>query len=116
MPGQPDFGPFSKTCTIIVPGAITRSLEEANAAVGVNFNAMVYPNPFAENFYFKVTSASTADYTIQVYDMLGKLVESKTVSADSIESTEVGANFPAGVYNVIVTQGENTKALRVIKR
>lgn len=115
MPGQPDFGPFSKTCTIIVPG-IARSLADVVDTSTTEFEAVAYPNPFAENVYFKVTSASTADYTIQVYDMLGKIVETKTVAADALESTEVGANFPAGVYNVILTQGENTKALRVVKR
>ncbi|WP_264510953.1 YDG domain-containing protein [Flavobacterium sp. N1719] len=115
MPGQPDFGPFGKTCTIIAPTA-ARTIEDTQAAEAISFEATVYPNPFAENFYFKVNSASTADYTIQVYDMLGKMVESKTVSSDSVESTEVGANFPAGVYNVILTQGENIKTLRVIKR
>ncbi|WP_264510260.1 T9SS type A sorting domain-containing protein [Flavobacterium sp. N1719] len=115
MPGQPDFGPFGKTCTIIAPTA-ARTIEDTQAAEVISFEATVYPNPFAENFYFKVNSGSTADYTIQVYDMLGKMVESKTVSSDSVESTEVGANFPGGVYNVIVTQGENIKTLRVIKR
>ena len=115
MPGQPDFGPFGKTCTIIAPTA-ARTIEDTQAAEAISFEATVYPNPFAENCYFKVNSVSAADYTIQVYDMLGKLVESKTVSADSVESTEVGANFPAGVYNVILTQGENIKTLRVIKR
>ncbi|RXR20348.1 T9SS type A sorting domain-containing protein [Flavobacterium stagni] len=115
MPGQPDFGPFGKTCTIIAPTA-ARTIEDTQAAEATSFEATVYPNPFAENLYFKVNSASNEEYTIQVYDMLGKLVETKTVAADSVESTEVGANFPAGVYNVILTQGENIKTLRVIKR
>ncbi|RAR69279.1 hypothetical protein CLV55_101565, partial [Flavobacterium aciduliphilum] len=29
---------------------------------------------------------------------------------------QLGERYPSGVYNVIVTQGENTKTLRVIKR
>jgi hypothetical protein len=29
---------------------------------------------------------------------------------------ELGNNYPSGVYNVIVTQGEDVKTLRVIKR
>ncbi|RXR21564.1 T9SS type A sorting domain-containing protein, partial [Flavobacterium stagni] len=113
MPNQPDFGSFSKTCSIVVP-MNARAVETSTEPMA--FEVTVYPNPFAENFYFKVNSASNEEYTIQVYDMLGKLVETKTVAADSVESTEVGANFPAGVYNVILTQGENIKSLRVIKR
>lgn len=115
MPGQPNFGPFGKTCTIVLPN-VARTIEDTQAAGAISFEATVYPNPFAEHFYFKVNSASIEDYTIQVYDMLGKLLESRTVSSDSVESTEVGANFPAGVYNVILTQGANIKSLRIVKR
>jgi hypothetical protein len=114
MPGQPNVGPYSKACTIIVPSN-AREIEPTSPGA-VAFNAQVYPNPFAEQFYFKVASASSADYTIQVYDMMGRNIETRTVGSDSIESTEVGANYPAGVYNVILTQGENTKTLRVVKR
>jgi hypothetical protein len=113
MPNQPDFGSFSKTCSVVIP-MVARAIETSSEPMA--FEVTVYPNPFAEHFYFKVNSASTIDYSIQVYDMLGRVVETKTVSSDSVESTEVGANFPAGVYNVILTQGENSKVLRVVKR
>ena len=114
MPNQLDFGPYSKTCTLVIP-TIPRTIEDTSVAA-VAFDAQVYPNPFAEQFYFKVATASQASFTIQVYDMMGRAIETRTVNADAIESTEVGANYPAGVYHVILKQGENTKALRVIKR
>ncbi|MEN9336420.1 MAG: hypothetical protein RLZZ500_1407, partial [Bacteroidota bacterium] len=115
MPGQPDFGAFSKTCTIVIP-TVARTIEDTQVAGAISFEATVYPNPFAEHFYFKVNSASTEDYTIQVYDMLGRTIETKVINSDSIESTEIGNNYPAGVYNVIVSQENNVKSLRVIKR
>ena len=37
-------------------------------------------------------------------------------SASYAQCTPAGDRYPSGVYNVIVTQGENTKTLRVIKR
>ena len=114
MPNQPDFGPYSKTCTLIVP-SIARTIEDTSVTAVV-FDAQVYPNPFAEQFYFKVATASQASFTIQVYDMMGRAIETRTVNADAIETTEVGANYPAGVYNVILTQGTNVKTLRVVKR
>lgn len=46
--------------------------------------------------------------------MLGKLVEDRKAQVSDI--IELGDNYPSGVYNVIVSQGENTKTLRVIKR
>jgi hypothetical protein len=114
MPNQLDFGPYSKTCTLVVP-SIARTIEDTSAS-GVAFDAQVYPNPYAEQFYFKVTTASQASFTIQVYDMMGRAIETRTVNADAIESTEVGATYPSGIYNVILTQGNDIKSLRVIKR
>jgi hypothetical protein len=46
--------------------------------------------------------------------MLGKLVEDRKAQASDI--IELGDNYPSGVYNVIVSQGTETKTLRVIKR
>ena len=114
MPNQLDFGPYSKTCTLVVP-SLARTIEDTAVSV-VAFNAQVYPNPFAEQFYFKVATASQESFMIQVYDMMGRAIETRTVNADAIESTEVGANYPAGIYNVILTQGTNVKTLRVVKR
>jgi hypothetical protein len=114
MPNQLDFGPYSKTCTLVVP-SIARTIEDTSVTA-VAFDAQVYPNPYAEQFYFKVATASQESFMIQVYDMMGRAIETRTVSADAIESTEVGANYPSGVYNVILTQGTDIKSLRVMKR
>ena len=48
--------------------------------------------------------------------MIGKLIETRQFSTGEMNSQEVGNSYPSGIYNVIVTQGENTKTLRVIKR
>src|SRR5690606_20605826 len=44
-------GPFGKTCTIVTPG-VSRVMETA-----VKFNAVDFPNPFAENFNIDVTTS-----------------------------------------------------------
>jgi hypothetical protein len=48
--------------------------------------------------------------------MIGKLIETRQFSTTEMNNQEVGSSYPAGVYNVIVTQGEEMKTLRVIKR
>ena len=53
---------------------------------------------------------------ILVYDMIGKLLEKRDVQSSEMNAVEIGNSYPSGVYNVIVTQGENVKTLRVIKR
>jgi hypothetical protein len=116
MSNQPAFGPYGATCTIQTPGA-SRTLNSETALEVANvFEAIAFPNPFAENFKLEVKTNNEADLEIRVYDMIGKLVEQKTVTATDIQTIEVGSNYPSGVYNVIVSQEQTTKTLRVIKR
>ena len=65
---------------------------------------------------FNVKTASESVIQIRVYDMLGKQIDNRNVEVSDIENLQVGANYPSGVYNVIVSQGENTQRVRVIKR
>jgi hypothetical protein len=112
------FGPYGKPCTITTPPALNAKAVIAVVPVEQStiFEAMALPNPFADNFKLNVTTSSEATIQVKVYDMLGKLVESRAVNASDVQTLEVGANYPSGVYNVIVAQDDNTKTLRVIKR
>ncbi|MEC4005926.1 T9SS type A sorting domain-containing protein [Flavobacterium sp. SUN052] len=110
---------WGKTCTLTTPGAARQAEGPVKPIVEIavnEFTALAYPNPFAENFKLKVTTNSDENVSVRVYDMLGKLVEDRKVNATDVETLEVGAGYQTGVYNVIVTQGENTKSVRVIKR
>jgi hypothetical protein len=77
---------------------------------------VTYPNPFTENFNLNLTSLSEEKVTVMVYDMIGKLLERKEVVPGELTELQIGNNFASGVYNVIVSQGKNTKSLRVIKK
>jgi hypothetical protein len=116
MTGQTAFGPYNKQCTIITPGASRFISNDTVLEVANVFEAIAFPNPFAANFKLEVKTNNEADLEIRVYDMIGKLVEQKTVTATDIQTIEVGSNYPSGVYNVIVSQEQTTKTLRVIKR
>ncbi|MCF6130752.1 T9SS type A sorting domain-containing protein [Flavobacterium wongokense] len=76
----------------------------------------IYPNPFTSNFKLDVKSASEEDIQIRVYDMLGKTIDTSTLRMSDIDSFELGNNYPAGIYNVIITQGTEVRTQRVIKR
>jgi hypothetical protein len=65
---------------------------------------------------FTTSSDSDSQVEMRVYDMIGKLVEVRQFSTTEMNNQEVGNSYPSGIYNVIVTQGENMKTLRVIKR
>src|SRR5690606_31325155 len=101
-------GPYGKTCTIKVPGSVRMK--------AVEFNAVAYPNPFADSFNLDITTSNSQKVSVKVYDMAGRLLEDRTATVSDTEATSLGDRYPAGVYNVIVTQGEEVKTVRVIKR
>lgn len=106
--------PYGPVCTVTTPGAPFKEL--TTKSVAEVFVVMGVPNPFNENFKLNVTSSSVEPISISVYDMLGKLIETREVSTNDIENYEAGTNYPSGVYNIIVTQGDNAKSVRMIKR
>jgi hypothetical protein len=86
------------------------------AKTAAPFGVAVYPNPSSESFNFNLSTSSEEKVSVVVYDMTGKLVDSREVAPSEVSELQVGDRYPSGVYNMIVTQGENTKTLRVIKR
>jgi len=108
---DPD-GSYGKTCSIVTPP----SEKIDSAGIKNVFSVVAYPNPFADNFNIDVTTANTVKVNMKVYDMTGRLLEVKDVEVSEMKTLQTGANYPSGVYNVIVSQGEEVKTLRVIKR
>ena len=105
------WSPFGDACEITSP-AIPRT--DINAEF--DFTATVFPNPYSDQFNLLVNTDSDERISFRVYDMLGKLIEAEEFDFTALETKEFGRNYPAGVYNIIVSQGENVKTLRVIKR
>jgi hypothetical protein len=103
-------GPYGKTCSITVPGASRITIDKDV------FDAVAYPNPFAESFNIDITTTMDQDVNISIYDMTGRLLQNTNVSTSKAASLTVGQEFPSGIYNVIVRQGDTVKTLRVIKR
>ena len=116
---------FTNSCGVSVFGlAITVYYKECASTKGIEtavtgttpFSVVSYPNPFTNNFNINVTSTSSENVEMRVYDMIGKLIETRQFSTTEMDNQEVGSSYPAGIYNVIVTQGEEMKTLRVIKK
>jgi hypothetical protein len=108
------FSGYGDACEITSPGAAARF--EVAPKTENAFAAIAYPNPFADNFSIDVTTSLTETITVNMYDMTGRLLETREVAPSEVKALELGDRYPSGVYNVIVTQGENVKTLRVIKR
>jgi|GEM_PF-6995658 len=108
------WSPFGNMCLVTAPGSPARPAVEA-ATPGSVWRVAVYPNPFSTDFDIDVTASATEKVQVKIYDMLGRLMESSTMGA-SDDAQRMGSNYPSGVYNVIVSQGELVKTLRVVKR
>ena len=102
---------FGRVCTIT-----TASPSRSVAAIKQSFKAVAYPNPFADNFMLDVKTSSESVVSLKVYDMIGRLIEQRTVSVSDIENTSIGDRYPSGVYNVVVSQEDNVQTVRVVKR
>ncbi|RAR50468.1 choice-of-anchor D domain-containing protein [Flavobacterium lacus] len=111
------WGPYGKSCSIITPGAGRPDAVSRMDATNVNeFKAIAYPNPFATSFAIDVKTSNTEPVSLALYDMTGRLLEVKEVKAQDATNYQFGDRYPSGVYNVTVTQGEETKTVRVIKQ
>jgi hypothetical protein len=111
------WGPYGKSCSIITPGAgrpdeVSR-MDENNVN---GFKAIAYPNPFATSFAIDVKTSNTEPVSLTVYDMTGRLLEATEVKAQDVTNYQFGDRYPSGVYNVIVTQGNETRTVRVVKQ
>jgi hypothetical protein len=80
------------------------------AVVEADLIVNAFPNPSSDEFTIE---SSRKGASVQVYDMAGRLIEKRQTSATSLQ---VGRNYAAGVYNVIVSQGTKVKTLKVIKK
>jgi hypothetical protein len=107
---------FGAACIINTPGQQQGNPAKASTKTIDELAVVAHPNPYAESFMIKVTSNAIAPVGVKAYDMLGRLIEDKEISSENISSFQFGINYPSGVYNIIVTHGDNVKTLRVIKR
>jgi hypothetical protein len=99
---------ISKSLTIKKSTAACRLASDAPAAD--EFSVTASPNPSSSEFTIEASSKGATN--VRVYDMVGRLVENRQATSNSLQ---VGSRLASGVYNVIVKQGANTKTLRVIK-
>jgi uncharacterized delta-60 repeat protein len=104
-------GPFGKVCTILAP-VVART----NGIVTNELKVLASPNPFDTNCSIVVSTGNLDLVRINVYDMTGRLLETHKDVAVKMQSISFGDKYPAGVYIVLVSQGDETRSVRVIKR
>uniref|UniRef100_UPI0037837121 T9SS type A sorting domain-containing protein n=4 Tax=Flavobacterium TaxID=237 RepID=UPI0037837121 len=74
------------------------------------------PNPFSEVFNISWNSSSDEKVEVSVFDLTGKQLDRREVSPLEVTELQIGDRYPSGVYNVVITQGDEVKTLKVVKR
>lgn len=81
------------------------------------FSVMAFPNPFKSFFSLKTDIESPEAIEILIYDMSGKLIETKKTSPSEVANYKFGQHYPSGIYSLIVNQsGKRIFASQVIKK
>ncbi len=78
------------------------------------FDVIGYPNPSNNQFTIAVTGGSNEKVSVQVFDLLGKLI--KVIEKNNGEPVVFGEELPMSIYIAVVTQGSNSKTVRLIKQ
>lgn len=72
-------------------------------------------NPSTSTFLLTISSANTDDIFLHVYDSTGGLVTSIFNISNNFAQVRVGAHWRAGVYTVVVWQGNKTAVVKLVK-
>lgn len=74
-----------------------------------------YPNPYSKNFNLVVDNPTDLIISLKVYDVVGKLMEELEMQPNQIPGIQIGNLYSAGVYYIVINQGNTVKTLKVIK-
>lgn len=78
-----------------------------------NFDLSIFPNPSNGLFHVNFTSSITGTYQMNIYEISGKLIQTSTGNANTIEDIQL--NVVPGTYLVEVIQGDYRGTLRIVK-
>jgi ribosomal protein L6P/L9E len=117
------WGNYGAMCTVTSPSsarmASAGGIENADSELEEKngFDAMAYPNPFNSEFSLNLVSYMVSEpINIRVYDATGKLVEEHILSPESAKDLKIGTAYAEGLYNILMSQGTQTKSIKVIRQ
>ncbi|MBP6758753.1 MAG: T9SS type A sorting domain-containing protein, partial [Flavobacterium sp.] len=80
------------------------------------FYLSLYPNPYTNTFKLNYISNNDETVKVAIYDLTGKLLETRTVEYADINNQEMGNGYVPGIYIVVLKQADISKSVRVIKK
>jgi hypothetical protein len=83
--------------------------------VTISNNVLAYPNPANDEFNIRIGGANGA-VEVKLYDMMGKVIDSKSYNdVPSLITFQVG-HLPAGIYFYEVTNNGNVTREKFLKQ
>jgi hypothetical protein len=111
-------GDFVGSCTTdCKPRTTTRPVvigKQKIADIDSPFHVIAYPNPSNYQFTLDVKGGNNEKVEVIVYDMLARQI--KRIEKNNGQSIQFGEELPSGEYLVLIKQGENQKAINLIKK
>ena len=77
------------------------------------FNVIAYPNPSTSYFAVAVNGGSNEKVTVKVYDVLGRLLNN--IQSTDGQNITFGSDLPRGTYITVISQGTESKTIKLIK-
>lgn len=100
----------TQTCTTVVTYINNLGIGEMN----MFSNVTMFPNPVSEELVIDLSSVSSEDVTIEIYDMSGKLLATANNQNGTMVSVNMAA-FANGIYHVKLN-AENAQVMRRISK
>ncbi|WP_447636721.1 N-acetylmuramoyl-L-alanine amidase [Flavobacterium microcysteis] len=83
---------------------------------GLELDVKIYPNPNNGQFTITVDKASDSEVHYSIYDITGKVIESKNIESDGRLETSVDiSRLPSGTYIINVTTDNQEFTKKIIK-
>ena len=121
------WGPYGSVCNVTTPASaspltvnvipylrLVNTVEDES--IETFFDAMVYPNPYTQQFAVNLSRYKVNESVcIRVFDATGKLIEQHSLTPNEVSNLNLGAQYPAGIYNIVVSQAGKAKSIKVVK-
>ncbi|MBB1286573.1 T9SS type A sorting domain-containing protein [Flavisolibacter sp. BT320] len=95
-------------------GERNRSTAKVRIPASGQLHVGVLPNPSSTHFTLQISSAQSKELvTIRILDILGRVIETKTIAANT--TLQIGHTYRPGTYFAEVVQGEKTRTVKLVK-
>ncbi len=103
--------------TLVSSGDCSKAVSEPfKIEANSDIDFTLFPNPFNNEFTINTTTFSLDPIEFDVYDVLGRRIDSQKIKINEINSKKMGATYLPGFYTLLIKQGEQNKSIKVLKK